>query len=84
MLNVNVPVRAHVERTADRLLIAITAAISPIPWRMELLRTTWKSLGTALSAAYVADCYLSAHPHARPRLDRACLVSVIQLTMPAG
>jgi hypothetical protein len=74
---------AQVERSAsDRLIIAISAALGQAPWRMVLLRSTWRSLGTALAAAYVADCYLEAHPQARQRLDRARLASAIQLTLP--
>ncbi|GAA3940810.1 hypothetical protein [Hymenobacter algoricola] len=80
----DLPVSAKLERSAsDRLIIAISAALGQAPWRMELLRTTWKSLGTALAAAYVADCYLGAHPQKRQQLDRAGLVSAIQLTMPS-
>jgi|GEM_PF-6777455 len=74
---------AQIERSAsDRLIIAISAAVSQTPWRMELLRSTWKSLGTALAASYVADCYLATHPQERRRFDRADLVSAIQLMMP--
>ena len=69
-------------RTADRCVIAIRAALHAIPWRMELLRSTWRSLGPTLAAAYVADCYVADHPQERRLLDRAELAAAIQLSMP--